>query len=295
MKETGRLTKSIILVMWTLLLTSFTFILGSVPLSGLYRLVGRGYYTALLMILIGTLYLVDVYSLAIAVLSLGLLVGLFNEIRRNGYSYLASGCLSVTFVATSIYASAFMYSRASGIKWVPYVENYFKENVTKFLPPSTELGLNFDVKQVVVQLPSIGVILLITSLFCAMLFERKMLLWLQIPTLQRYKLRDFKLPDSVIWFFIVSLLLAFIKLDLSWVNSVGMNLLNVVVLLYFFQGLAVIATYFHLTKVSLFWRTLIYVLAVVQLFLAVSLFGIIDYWWDFRKRLINKMSEVKNL
>lgn len=287
--------KSALLVGWTFLLTGLTVVMGAIPLNGLYRYAGRLYYWLFWALAITTLFYLGFYPLAVGLCSMCFVVGVFNEVRRNGYSYVSSGVISVAFTSTLIYFFAFFFARIKEIKWVPFFETYLNDNVLKYFPPTGDGAIPFDIKQVIVQIPSIGVILLIVSLFLAVLFEKRILIWLQIPTLRREKLREFSLPDTVIWIFILSLLLAFIKLETTWVNVVGMNLLNVVVLLYFFQGLAVIATYLHLTKATIFWRTLIYVFAITQLFLAVAVFGIIDYWMDFRRKLNKKMTEIKNL
>jgi uncharacterized protein YybS (DUF2232 family) len=55
--------------------------------------------------------------------------------------------------------------------------------------------------------------------------------------------------------------------------------------IYLFQGLAVLEVSFLAFRIGTFWKVLIYVLVVGQLFFLLSAVGVIDYWVDFRQRL----------
>jgi uncharacterized protein YybS (DUF2232 family) len=58
----------------------------------------------------------------------------------------------------------------------------------------------------------------------------------------------------------------------------------VVVMLYFFQGLAVVVSYLEAKKVGQLWRGLCYLLVFTQLFLGVAVLGFVDLWFGFRNR-----------
>jgi len=71
----------------------------------------------------------------------------------------------------------------------------------------------------------------------------------------------------------------------TMVRLVSMNLLAVLALLYFFQGMAVIASWFQRFRVPLFVRCLGYPLMFLQPFflLAIATLGLSDIWLDYRK------------
>lgn len=70
------------------------------------------------------------------------------------------------------------------------------------------------------------------------------------------------------------------------VEAAGMNVVVVMVLLYFFQGLAIVAYYFEVNKLPPLFRIMGYsVIVIFQQFLVplLSLAGLFDTWFDFRR------------
>jgi hypothetical protein len=84
---------------------------------------------------------------------------------------------------------------------------------------------------------------------------------------------------------------AFLKHGKEPLEIASVNALNVLIVLYFFQGLAVISNVFRSFKVAPFWQAIWYTLFVLQLFLMVSLLGFVDYWLEFRVRLARDTAE----
>lgn len=101
------------------------------------------------------------------------------------------------------------------------------------------------------------------------------------------RLLDFKVPDALAVVFILSFLLSFLKLGNPIVNVVALNVLQFMVGLYFFQGLAVLETAFLIFRVEPLIKLIVYILIVAQLFFLLSLVGLADFWLDFRLRLRN--------
>lgn len=93
---------------------------------------------------------------------------------------------------------------------------------------------------------------------------------------------SFKNPDHLIWVLIAAgfSLLA----DNSLVEQTSLNLLIVILPLYFLQGMAVAVALFDRHGVSPFMRTMFYIFLVVFQFLAIVItaIGIFDMWGDFR-------------
>ncbi|ASD65333.1 hypothetical protein [Bdellovibrio bacteriovorus] len=65
----------------------------------------------------------------------------------------------------------------------------------------------------------------------------------------------------------------------------AVNILNVAIVLYFFQGLAVLEVFLNSMRAGLFIRVLTYIILVGQLLPILAVVGLIDYWVDFRARL----------
>lgn len=115
-----------------------------------------------------------------------------------------------------------------------------------------------------------------------------LLLW-QFPQYRSFffqsgDLREWKSPDRLVWVLLAPSLALF--LPLGWpVRAVAVNLVFVCLLFYFFQGLAIVAYYFHRKRVPMFFRVLGYLLIVFEQFLTVLVIGLgfFDLWGDFRR------------
>ena len=92
-------------------------------------------------------------------------------------------------------------------------------------------------------------------------------------------------PDRLVWVLIAAGLMMLIP-DETLV-MVGMNILIVCCLIYFLQGMAITAFFFHLKKISVIFRWLFYMLLAVQQYTIVFVvaLGLFDLWIDFRKRI----------
>ncbi|MBE0597276.1 MAG: DUF2232 domain-containing protein [Desulfuromonadales bacterium] len=101
-------------------------------------------------------------------------------------------------------------------------------------------------------------------------------------------LRQWKVPENFIWPLIAGG--AGIVLGGDWVQRIALNLLVLVLPIYFLQGLAIVQHYFWKRNTSPFLRRLGYVLIAVlnPLPLIVTGLGVFDMWIDFRKPRIKK-------
>ncbi len=97
-------------------------------------------------------------------------------------------------------------------------------------------------------------------------------------------LREWKSPEWLIWCFIASGFLLFFP-EWEAVRGAALNLFLVIAVFYFFQGLAIVAYYFHHKNVPFFLRSLAYALILFeQIFmLFVVGLGLFDLWGDFRR------------
>lgn len=97
-------------------------------------------------------------------------------------------------------------------------------------------------------------------------------------------LREWRSPEPLVWFFIISGFSLFLP---GWetARSLALNLFLVIAVFYFFQGLAIVAYYFHHKNIPFFVRSLAYALILLeQIFtLLVVGLGLFDLWGDFRR------------
>ena len=139
------------------------------------------------------------------------------------------------------------------------------------------------------QLPSGLFIALMLALFLTLLVEKN-----------KRELYNYSNPGFMVWVFLLATLGSFINMpwlgldtsvleDVASTEDTGLgrimasNTLNICLMFYFFQGLAVISTWLRRYKVALFYRVFLYVLIVLQLLVVVSMVGLVDYWLEFRK------------
>lgn len=91
------------------------------------------------------------------------------------------------------------------------------------------------------------------------------------------------LPDTVIWAFILSGTTIF--LGQGAIGVVGMNVFVVVLVIYFFQGMAILQHFLENRNVPLIFRVVLLLLILIQpLFMGLVVgLGVFDLWVDFRK------------
>ena len=96
-------------------------------------------------------------------------------------------------------------------------------------------------------------------------------------------LSHWKAPDYLVWFAILTLVSIFIPI--ASIKIIGLNIFIVLLLIYFFQGIAIVSFFFTKKKVPFFVRFFIYTLIIIQQIFAVIIIGVgfFDTWFDFRK------------
>jgi len=122
-------------------------------------------------------------------------------------------------------------------------------------------------------------------------------MWLNLLIISGMKkdivLRAWKCPDWVVALFILACVFTLISADA--VNTLGLNLLIVVTQVYFFQGLAIVASFMAEYNWAKMIRWAIYILILSQIYIMiiVSTLGLFDTWFNFRKRIRNTKGEEK--
>jgi uncharacterized protein YybS (DUF2232 family) len=97
-------------------------------------------------------------------------------------------------------------------------------------------------------------------------------------------LREWRSPEFLVWCFLAAGFVLFVP-GAEIVKTAALNLFLGIALFYFFQGLSIIAYYFHHKKVPYFFRSLAYVLIVFEQVCTIFVvaLGLFDLWGDFRR------------
>ncbi|MBT4760221.1 MAG: DUF2232 domain-containing protein [Bdellovibrionaceae bacterium] len=292
--------KNTALILLTLALTGITVILGAIPLRALRQNLGSISYWITSTVIVLALFALQMYGLAIGLLSLVLIVGVFTDLHESGHSILSASATAVS-VTFFLFIGGFLISQATGgFMWRPYVQ----ENVQKYLELTQmlpEKDPEMFVSAMVIQTPSVIYMIMSLSLFFSLIFEKRISSWVKKSSDAKLlkSLNNFKLPSVFIWVGIFTVLGSFFHwpqgASFDLVKTASLNTLNVFVLLYFFQGLAIISCFFHVFKISLFWRIFWLILVVTQLFVAVAFIGFIDFWLNFRFKIVQRAKKIKSI
>jgi uncharacterized protein YybS (DUF2232 family) len=126
---------------------------------------------------------------------------------------------------------------------------------------------------------SLCLIVLLNILFLCRRFPERRTQWLSVATF-----REWKCPEPTVWALIACGFVLFVP-TAEVVQIVAVNILLVIGVCYFIQGLAIVAFFFHKNNVPRFLRVATYVLIIFQQMftLVVAALGLFDLWGDFRR------------
>lgn len=155
------------------------------------------------------------------------------------------------------------------------------------LPDATLREVEFAFEQLRLLTARMFPSLLLTSVIFTVWLNMLLGHWLLLkmaPTLAPW--HDFKkwrLPDLFVWVAILAGMQ--LLLPVQVLKTLGLNVVFVMGVLYFFQGLAVLSTFLAKWTVPRIFKVFIYVLVLVQVYgiILLSLTGLADVWVDFRK------------
>jgi len=104
-------------------------------------------------------------------------------------------------------------------------------------------------------------------------------------------LNKWRAPEALVWVVVVSgVLLLFPH---NGLKMLGINGLIIMMMVYFFQGIAIVSFFFERKRFPRMLRVILYGLIALQQFvlLLVIVAGFFDVWIDFRRRLANRSVE----
>jgi hypothetical protein len=271
----------------SVLLSLLTVVFGA-PLMRVLRIT----YGALTYWLLGVavaafFWFIEAPALALFVGSIWMTLGVYIELERKGLRWTASALIGIVSGLLFFATAAVINLEKAGVHNLAaakaLVEQFINEKIVTMNP-----GLQLDAGLLVQLIPSAIVTILVVALGVGLMFEKRVFSWLDLPrerVASQLKLLEFRLPDFVIWVAMGAFLLTMENFNVKALEILGLNIVNVCTVLYFFQGLAIIEVSLRSFRAGALLRAVTYLLLVGQLFPAVCAIGLIDYWVDFRKRL----------
>jgi uncharacterized protein YybS (DUF2232 family) len=172
--------------------------------------------------------------------------------------------------------------------------NVYRQNQN--IPVDTLVVVDQMLNQMKVVLPKILPAILASIVICSIwfaMFAGNQLLLRHYGKSPWPDYKFWKLPEKLIWAEIASASLALIPAEP--IRTLGINVLFLVSIFFVFQGISILVYFFNKWNMSVIFRWLLYVIAIIQssgtiLLLAI---GVADVWFDFR-RLNNDADIRKN-
>ncbi|MCE9625612.1 MAG: YybS family protein [Deltaproteobacteria bacterium] len=230
-----------------------------------------------------------------------MLGALLGEMEPESYSVTRLIGEAVGVLALSLFLWVFFYSWGHWGEFVRGIESYFikmLQELTKVPPANEEMQTQWSL----LKDHASGIAYFAARLLPGMILNLMIfLLWLNIVVARRLfggvdkvfsslgPLKAWRLPFLGVWIVIGFAFLAIFDayvLKIEWLKLAAMNAFIVFTLVYFFQGLAIVAFYLNRWKLSPMIRLALYSVLILFFqplsFLLVA-FGFFDSWFDFRK------------
>ena len=218
-----------------------------------------------------------------------------GEIWVRGYA-LDKSTLYAVAMATA--ASAVLLTVGAAFRSMAPVEMLkvdLSQNMERTLELYRSMGMpmeqNQDIPTIAKQMASrmLEIVPALTVMGCTILVWANFLICDKIVELRkswspRWKeLKLWQAPERLVWVLVASGFCVLIPVEV--LKVIAINVLMVVALTYFLQGISIVAFYFEKKSVPKFIRGMVYVLIGIQqlLTLLVTVLGLFDTWFDFRK------------
>lgn len=266
------------------------------PFPAAYCRLRHGRTTAVIAVLGATAAMAGIFGITAGMLYLiqcGLIALLMTELLLKGFSATRSivwttavnvMCLSAVIVFFSLNSSQNIHQLAvSEIQKsvAQAVAIYEKGGVKGDELTALKQTMSMAAELVIRMYPALVTITLIAMAGCNLALLRRF----TADMMQGFNIgefRDYKNPDILVWGLIAT---GFLQLAGNPViTTPALNLLVIIVMLYFLQGLAVLVTVIARQNMAGVLRIGLYLLLILQPYLAmlVAALGIFDLWGDFR-------------
>ena len=264
-----------------------TVFLAPLPLLLLRRNEGRG--AMFIACVIGAAILVPLSSPAVVIsfLAAVVLTAVLSECENLNIGYSYSVLVTVLSIAGAGFLLMSVAREVMGFQPIAFFKEQIALSLNQVKLPAE---VKIDKDMLLNQVPSALIMMIIFAVWVNSVLVRRverLLNWVPVKQNHFFKVTDFlswRLPDEFVWFALAAAACNFLDVQPAWLKLVASNAFNVSVMLYFFQGLAVVVNFMETKKVTAFWRMLAYLLIFTQLFLGVAFLGFVDLWMSFRNR-----------
>lgn len=212
-------------------------------------------------------------------------LGIYVEVEHKGLGWWKAGLLSIGVGSTAALVGGSWVFNSRGLNAITELGKFAEKFVVSLKKVNPQIEI--DAMTLVQQIPSAIAVILTIALGAGLIFESRAFSLSNLPRVKvatQLKLLEYRMPEFYIWIAMTAFLLTMVSIGGRFTTVLALNVVNVSVVLYFFQGLAVTESLLNTIRAGYFTRLLTYILFVGQLFAAISAIGLIDYWVDFRKR-----------
>lgn len=246
---------------------------------------------ALLLIILGTGGLFADAVFLMAMMGLGFCMGEFIEqglpvektIAYAGGAVIIAGCSALV-----------IYANLRNISISGFLSDYIAENLQMTIALYKKTGMAEESVRALENsiehignalfriLPSLTAAGLLLAGWLNLLAARLFLNRWQREFLDFRQLNLWQAPEALVWGVAASI--GMLLLPSNPIRAIGINALVILVVIYFFQGIAVLSHYFETKRFPLPLRWIIYAFIVIQqvLMLVVAAIGFFDVWANFR-------------
>ena len=196
--------------------------------------------------------------------------------------------LTAVIAAGAIFAALMIYTISQGRTLSAIMTDYMNQSLSLAKQLSPEIGMDQDmtkklISSMMIVMPGMFMISFMTTLWLNILIIRTLLKRKGIIIKSIEHLNLYKAPDMLIWAFIGCAMTLMIPSDP--VKIFGINGLIVLMLVYFFQGIAVVSFFFQQKNTPMALKGFCYFLIAVQVYVLILVIGLgfFDNWVDFRK------------
>jgi len=270
-----------------------------IPLPTLYYRIKLGRTTSVIIPILGFIIMVVVissFSMDVMFFAELLLVGfILGELLESRFPIDKTMLYSCGVILISGVVGLFVYRIASGIDLISILSHYVAQNIELSLVLYQSLGMSEESLRLIQgSLDNIQYILV--SIIPGLTITSTLLvIWVNILLSKAVlkgrfqfhpdyeKLNQWQAPDYLVWAVIGCGLLMLVPARVS--KMIGLNVLLILMTIYFFQGMAIVSFFFEKKQVPRLFKILLYTLIALQQLVLIAVIGIglFDMWLNFRK------------
>ena len=218
-----------------------------------------------------------------------LITGFFlGECIERHFNIQKTMVLTTVLVSGAAFTAFWLYTLSQGESITTLASAYLAKYLNLTAEIYKEMGMEKDQIKIlneafVAVLPGMFLVSYLTTLWLNILIIRNLLVRKGITLKSMVQLNCYRAPEYLVWG--VILLGLALMLPNETARAVSINCLIVLMLVYFFQGIAVVSFFFTKKNSPIFLRVVCYSLIAVQLYVLIMVIGLgfFDNWLNFRK------------